>query len=190
MRRATTVDGNRVIGFRKPATIGLRTLTCSHISSRRPRRRRWCNARAGRPAQGSGPGRGRLVRRRRPSGKPSVRPGPASQGSGASAPMVECADTGGRSIGGLPAGSAPDDRGLTIVRSVDESRVRCVPWVPPRRPSGQCGARTFSPGDEEVPMLHARDWAATRLGPTAGWPLSLKALVKTVLASCYPMVLL
>ncbi|HEY0601394.1 MAG TPA: ATP-binding protein [Herpetosiphonaceae bacterium] len=41
--------------------------------------------------------------------------------------------------------------------------------------------------------MHARvrehDWAATPLGPVASWPQSLTSLVKTLLASRYPMVL-
>jgi signal transduction histidine kinase len=38
-------------------------------------------------------------------------------------------------------------------------------------------------------LVSARDWASTALGPLESWPRSLKALVKTLLASNYPMVL-
>ena len=37
--------------------------------------------------------------------------------------------------------------------------------------------------------VNARDWASSPLGPVPSWPRSLQALVKTVLASNYPMVL-
>ena len=57
-----------------------------------------------------------------------------------------------------------------------ERAVRRQNVFPGRRRNSQAAAR--------------RDWAATPLGPTDGWPLSLKALVKTLLASRYPMVLL
>jgi signal transduction histidine kinase len=38
-------------------------------------------------------------------------------------------------------------------------------------------------------LVSARDWASTSLGPVESWPGSLKALVKMLLASNYPMVL-
>ncbi|HEX8825356.1 MAG TPA: ATP-binding protein [Archangium sp.] len=37
--------------------------------------------------------------------------------------------------------------------------------------------------------LRAHDWASTPVGPVESWPQSLKALVRTLLASRYPMVL-
>lgn len=37
--------------------------------------------------------------------------------------------------------------------------------------------------------INALDWCQTALGPIEGWPQSLKSLVKTLLASRYPMVL-
>ena len=63
--------------------------------------------------------------------------------------------------------------------------------VPPETLERAERRRVVFPGDGEIPtLLRAHDWAATPLGPTAEWPLSLKALVKTLLASRYPMVLL
>ena len=38
-------------------------------------------------------------------------------------------------------------------------------------------------------LVSAKHWASTPLGPVEAWPRSLKALVKTLLASNYPMVL-
>ncbi|WP_188411026.1 ATP-binding protein [Agaricicola taiwanensis] len=39
-------------------------------------------------------------------------------------------------------------------------------------------------------LIHRFDWSATPLGPVEGWPQSLKATVKTLLGSRYPMILL
>ncbi|MBD2259430.1 response regulator [Pseudanabaena sp. FACHB-2040] len=39
-------------------------------------------------------------------------------------------------------------------------------------------------------LISAFDWSATPLGPIEAWPQSLKSLVKTLLASRYPMVLI
>ncbi|MFP2904274.1 ATP-binding protein [Pyxidicoccus sp. 3LFB2] len=38
-------------------------------------------------------------------------------------------------------------------------------------------------------LIRARDWASTPVGPPSTWPLSLKVLVKTMLASRFPMIL-
>jgi signal transduction histidine kinase len=50
--------------------------------------------------------------------------------------------------------------------------------------------RTVFPGDGEMAARsRAHDWAATPLGPVEGWPQSLRATVRTLLSSRYPMVL-
>jgi signal transduction histidine kinase len=38
-------------------------------------------------------------------------------------------------------------------------------------------------------LIRAHDWASTPVGPTESWPQSLKALIKTMMASRYPMIL-
>ncbi|MCP3137395.1 ATP-binding protein [Pyxidicoccus xibeiensis] len=38
-------------------------------------------------------------------------------------------------------------------------------------------------------LMRTRDWASTPMGPTASWPRSLKVVVKTMLASRFPMIL-
>ncbi|MFP2933248.1 ATP-binding protein, partial [Pyxidicoccus sp. 3LG] len=38
-------------------------------------------------------------------------------------------------------------------------------------------------------LIRARDWDSTPVGPSASWPRSLKVLVKTMLASRFPMIL-
>ncbi|HMJ70413.1 MAG TPA: ATP-binding protein [Cyclobacteriaceae bacterium] len=46
---------------------------------------------------------------------------------------------------------------------------------------------THSPSLEE--RIAALDWAATPMGPRSAWPQSLKATIKTMLASRYPMII-
>jgi signal transduction histidine kinase len=38
-------------------------------------------------------------------------------------------------------------------------------------------------------LIRARDWASTPVGPSERWPRSLKVLIKTILASRFPMIL-
>ncbi|WP_245768539.1 ATP-binding protein [Stigmatella aurantiaca] len=46
------------------------------------------------------------------------------------------------------------------------------------------------PGPSEMhARVNAHDWASTPLGPPSGWPPSLRALIRTLLSSRYPMVL-
>jgi signal transduction histidine kinase len=47
----------------------------------------------------------------------------------------------------------------------------------------------FSGASEMHARVRAHDWAATSLGPVESWPQSLKAVVRTLLSSSYPMVL-
>ena len=165
MRRATTVDGNRVIGFRKPATIGLRTLTCSHISSRRPRRRRWCNARAGRPAQGSGPGRGRLVRRRRPSANLACGPAPLHRDRERLLPWSRARTPAVDPPGAFPRGALPTtmDRRLRD-RLVSRGSDVCLGSRRDVR-AGSAAPERFPRSTEKFPSC-----CAPRLGGDAAWP--------------------
>lgn len=39
-------------------------------------------------------------------------------------------------------------------------------------------------------ILHSFEWSATSMGPIADWPQSLKATIRTIMASRYPMILL
>jgi PAS domain S-box-containing protein len=48
----------------------------------------------------------------------------------------------------------------------------------------------FAGPGEVRSILRSIDWAATPMGPVAAWPQSLRATVKTLLGSRYPMVLL
>ncbi|WP_430791475.1 ATP-binding protein [Actinoplanes sp. G11-F43] len=48
----------------------------------------------------------------------------------------------------------------------------------------------FTDGGETGRLMASHDWAATDLGPVSGWPQSLRAAVRTVLSSRYPMLLL
>ena len=48
----------------------------------------------------------------------------------------------------------------------------------------------FTAGGELGRLMAARDWAATDLGPVREWPQSLRAAVRIVLSSRYPMLLL
>ncbi|MCM0677381.1 response regulator, partial [Micromonospora phytophila] len=54
------------------------------------------------------------------------------------------------------------------------------------RPTGD----VFADGGETGRLMARLDWAATPLGPVAGWPQSLRAAVRMVLSSRYPMLLL
>jgi signal transduction histidine kinase len=47
----------------------------------------------------------------------------------------------------------------------------------------------FSGASEMHGRVRAHDWASTSLGPVASWPQSLKAVIRTLLSSSYPMVL-
>lgn len=49
--------------------------------------------------------------------------------------------------------------------------------------------RVFAGDGEMAALMRAYDWAGSPVGPVEGWPQSLRALVKTLLASRYPMVL-
>ncbi|HWS31288.1 MAG TPA: ATP-binding protein, partial [Actinoplanes sp.] len=48
----------------------------------------------------------------------------------------------------------------------------------------------FAGGGETGRLMSACDWSTTALGPVGGWPQSLRAAVRTVLSSRYPMLLL
>jgi hypothetical protein len=48
----------------------------------------------------------------------------------------------------------------------------------------------FAEGGATGRLMAGLDWAATDLGPVAGWPQSLRAAVRIVLSSRYPMLLL
>ncbi|MGQ7295332.1 SpoIIE family protein phosphatase [Quadrisphaera sp. KR29] len=48
----------------------------------------------------------------------------------------------------------------------------------------------FTGASQTARLMAATDWAATPVGPVAGWPQSLRAAVRTVLSSRYPMLLL
>lgn len=53
------------------------------------------------------------------------------------------------------------------------------------------GTQTFNvfAGPSEMhARMRAYDWAASPLGPVESWPRSLTSVVKTLLASRYPMV--
>ncbi|MER7419448.1 ATP-binding protein [Micromonospora peucetia] len=54
------------------------------------------------------------------------------------------------------------------------------------RPTGDL----FADGGETGRLMAGLDWAATPLGPVDGWPQSLRAAVRMVLSSRYPMLLL
>ncbi|WP_245724552.1 ATP-binding protein [Micromonospora citrea] len=54
------------------------------------------------------------------------------------------------------------------------------------RPTGDL----FADGGETGRLMARLDWAATPLGPVDGWPQSLRAAVRVVLSSRYPMLLL
>ncbi|MFG1888637.1 ATP-binding protein [Micromonospora sp. NPDC049051] len=54
------------------------------------------------------------------------------------------------------------------------------------RPTGSL----FADGGETGRLMARLDWAATPLGPVDGWPQSLRAAVRLVLSSRYPMLLL
>ncbi|MFV2114778.1 ATP-binding protein [Micromonospora sp. LOL_025] len=54
------------------------------------------------------------------------------------------------------------------------------------RPTGDL----FADGGETGRLMARLDWAATPLGPVDGWPQSLRAAVRMVLSSRYPMLLL
>jgi signal transduction histidine kinase len=47
----------------------------------------------------------------------------------------------------------------------------------------------FSGASEMHARVRAHDWASTSLGPVESWPQSLKAVIRTLLSSSYPMVL-
>jgi hypothetical protein len=55
--------------------------------------------------------------------------------------------------------------------------------------TGNTAAALFQGPGEVRALMRARDWAATPVGPIETWPQSLRATVKTLLASQYPMVL-
>ncbi|WP_223643206.1 PAS domain-containing sensor histidine kinase [Corallococcus sp. EGB] len=48
----------------------------------------------------------------------------------------------------------------------------------------------FSGPGEMAARMRGKDWAATPLGPVEGWPVSLRTLVRTLLHSRHPMVLM
>ncbi|HYC02037.1 MAG TPA: ATP-binding protein [Azospirillaceae bacterium] len=50
-------------------------------------------------------------------------------------------------------------------------------------------ALTFRGGSGTATVLRHIDWASNPLGPVSGWPQSLRATIRTLLASRYPMVL-
>lgn len=54
------------------------------------------------------------------------------------------------------------------------------------RPTGDL----FADGGDTGRLMARLDWAATPLGPVDGWPQSLRAAVRVVLSSRYPMLLL
>ncbi|MDP9364416.1 MAG: GAF domain-containing protein, partial [Chloroflexota bacterium] len=61
------------------------------------------------------------------------------------------------------------------------------PWPSSPAPSPRS---VFAGGGEMAALMRGHDWAATPLGPVDGWPRSLTSLVRTMLASRYPMILL
>ncbi|MGC9669638.1 SpoIIE family protein phosphatase [Planosporangium sp. 12N6] len=56
-----------------------------------------------------------------------------------------------------------------------------------RQPVPAAGVDVFTVDDEVGPDLATVDWAATPLGPTAGWPQSLRTSVSILLSSRFPM---
>jgi signal transduction histidine kinase/ActR/RegA family two-component response regulator len=56
-------------------------------------------------------------------------------------------------------------------------------------PPGPGDAELFRDGGENGRFMAALDWSTTPLGPVAGWPASLRHVVRTVLASRFPMIL-
>ncbi|MFI6515012.1 response regulator [Spirillospora sp. NPDC050679] len=54
---------------------------------------------------------------------------------------------------------------------------------------GPSAERLFSGPDPAMALARATDWAATPLGPVAGWPPELCAAIRTVLPSRIPMLL-
>ncbi|WP_368671351.1 PAS domain-containing protein [Corallococcus exiguus] len=48
----------------------------------------------------------------------------------------------------------------------------------------------FNGPGEMAARMREKDWAATPLGPVEGWPVSLRTLVRTLLHSLHPMVLM
>ncbi|MGY1642215.1 ATP-binding protein [Geodermatophilus sp. SYSU D00703] len=50
-------------------------------------------------------------------------------------------------------------------------------------------AELFRDGGENGRLMAAFDWSTTPVGPTSGWPASLRHAVRTVLASRFPMIL-
>jgi hypothetical protein len=48
----------------------------------------------------------------------------------------------------------------------------------------------FAGGGGTGELMARLDWSRTPLGPVAGWPQSLRAAVRIVLSSRYPMLLL
>jgi signal transduction histidine kinase/ActR/RegA family two-component response regulator len=62
--------------------------------------------------------------------------------------------------------------------------------VDPDRPSGPDRADLFSGGGEAGRIMAAFDWAGTSVGPVETWPASLRYIVRTVLVSRFPMIVL
>ncbi|MGK5170023.1 ATP-binding protein [Geodermatophilus sp. CPCC 205761] len=56
-------------------------------------------------------------------------------------------------------------------------------------PSAPGDGELFRDGGENGRLMAAFDWSATPLGPVSGWPASLRHVVRTVLASRFPMIL-
>ena len=57
------------------------------------------------------------------------------------------------------------------------------------RPAREAWLDALGGPSELRELIRARDWAATPVGPPETWPHSLKVLVKTMLASRFPMIL-
>ncbi|MGY1638630.1 ATP-binding protein [Geodermatophilus sp. SYSU D00742] len=56
-------------------------------------------------------------------------------------------------------------------------------------PTGPGDAELFRDGGENGRLMAVMDWSSTPLGPVSGWPASLRHVVRTVLASRFPMIL-
>jgi signal transduction histidine kinase/DNA-binding response OmpR family regulator/serine phosphatase RsbU (regulator of sigma subunit) len=70
----------------------------------------------------------------------------------------------------------------------DDGRATEGPLTGPRRPMrATANGDLFADGGEYGALLRQTDWAATPLGPPQRWPQSLRAAVRLVLSSRYPM---
>jgi PAS domain S-box-containing protein len=54
-------------------------------------------------------------------------------------------------------------------------------------PSYQADHEIFSAPGEMASLMRKKDWSQTPVGPVSAWPQSLKVMIRTILASHYPM---